>query len=246
MPRPSSVVTALLTGVCLPGLPLHAQDPSDSAGYRALTQTPLAAFVPGPTASLTGIHRSGPALQLRYGLVSYGDNTFTHSFGLGGDVAVGSGRLGIMGGDYHPACGNDTCPGHFMAALTYSDNLLGATLGRPGSRATINVGLDLGVGYGAPHDGTLLAASASMPIALVPAGRAVRFFSFVAPGLGGGSAPVNGRTEQGLRARFSAGVGVLLLDEHLGAIVGVDRVFLRGGNWVAGVGLTWTGGHSTR
>lgn len=240
---PRGILIALASVIAL--TPLRAQDASDSAGYRALTQTPLAAFVPGPTVSLTGSRLRGPALQFRYGLVSNSDTTFTHSFGLGADIAAGPGRLGVMAGYYHPACGKGVCPSHFMAAVTYSDNLLGAALGRPESRASINVGLDLGVGYGAPDDGTLLAASASMPIALVPGGRA-RLFPFIAPGIGGGSAPVNGRTEQGLRARFSAGVGMLLFDDRLGATVGVDRVFLKDGNWVAGIGLAWTGGRLTR
>jgi hypothetical protein len=238
----STLRIALALGVTTNALPLAAQDASDSAAYRALTQTPIGALAPWASASLTGVARRGVAFTARYGLMSYSDDKFIHNVGVTAELPVGPGRLGVTGGYYNPVCGNDTCPGHFMAGASYSGSLVSAALGRPSSRGSVNVGLDLSVGVAKPSDGTLLAAAASVPLSLVPDGHTVRIFPFVAPGLGVGHGPVNGRNEDGLRGTFAAGVGLLGWEGRFGMTAALSRVFLKDGNWLAGIGLTWNGG----
>jgi hypothetical protein len=38
---------------------------------------------------------------------------------------------------------------------------------------------------------------------------------------------------------FATGVGLLAFDDQVGIIAGVNRAFMRGGNWLAGVSITW-------
>src|SRR5690349_13551340 len=65
-----------------------AQDASDSAAYRALTQTPPAAFALSLGPAITGRRGSGPAVSGRYGLMSFRTNDYIHNFGLGVDGPV--------------------------------------------------------------------------------------------------------------------------------------------------------------
>jgi hypothetical protein len=219
---------------------IAAQDVTDSAAYLALIHTPLAALAPAPDLAMTPLRR-GIGIDFRYGLQTYTGDAHIQNVAVGLDVPVGPGRLGVAVGRWAAAC-STSCPGHFMAGITYRDNLVTAALGRPDSRGSISVGLELGAGYARPTAGTLVSSSASVPIALVPGSGGVRLFPFITPGLGVGSAPEPEGREAGLLPTLAAGVGVLTADGRLGMNFGLHRAFLKGGNWLAGAGLRWTGG----
>src|SRR4051794_10377332 len=153
-----------------------AQDATDSAAYLALTRTPLAALAPTPDVATAPLRR-GIGVDLRYGLQSYTDDSYIHNFAVDLDIPVGRGRLGVTVGQWAAVCSSN-CPGHLMAGVTYRNNLFTAALGRPDSRGSLSVGLELGAGYARPPEGVLVSGSASVPIALAPGGGSVRLFPF--------------------------------------------------------------------
>jgi hypothetical protein len=232
---------AILLGLATAG-PARAQDASDSAAYRALTQTPLAALVNPLGVSILGPESGRWNLHARYGLMSIGDGTeYVHSFGLGGDFKLGSGRIGLTAGGWLPDCDERDCPGHFMAAVSFGERLLEAALGRPSGTASLNVGIDVGASIGKPDDATLFATSASLPISLVTSSSGLRLVPYLAPGFGTGLVDDEGEVEAGLRALLSAGVGVTGLVRGVSANAAVQRVFMRDGNWLVGIGVTYSG-----
>jgi hypothetical protein len=215
--------------------PAEAQDESDSTAYRALTETPLEAFSPVVGPSLGGGGQAGLTLHGRYGLMSFRSQDFIHNFGISGDLPLASGRIGMTAGFYGPTCSRNDCPGHFMASINFEQRLLSLSLGRPGESGSLNLGLGVGVGLGLPDDTTLLSGAATLPITLVPHMTSARIFPFISPGLGVGL--VDG--EAGMLPTFATGVGFLAFQDEVGMIAGVNRAFLKGGNWLAGVSLTW-------
>jgi hypothetical protein len=238
------VLRATATGLLvlmssLLGTAAAAQDASARAAYRALTQTPSGALPGTLGASVLGSERGAWSLRLRYGLMSFDDEEYVHNFGIGGDIHLGAGRVGLTLGAYHPACGDEVCPGHFMSALTFSERLVGARLGRPSSSATLNLGLDVTAGLGAPSGSTLYAGSVSLPISIVSDTSGFRFVPYVAPGLGTGLVRGDGATDAGIRGTFGAGVGLLGLLDGFALNAELKRVFLEGGNWLVGFGLSY-------
>lgn len=235
---------AALVGVTLVLGPraLIAQDASDSTAYRTLTQTPLKALAPALGVGFSGRRGSGVSLSGRYGLMSLRSHDFVHSFGIGADLPVAAGRLGITAGYYGPSCSSDDCPGHFMASAEFSQALVSVALGRTDQSGSLNLGLTAGVGVGTPKDATLLSGEASIPFALIPRMGSTRVFPFVAPGVGVGLIDSETETDAGLLPTFAAGVGLLTSEDRIGLLAGISRVFLKGGNWLAGVSLTWNFG----
>jgi hypothetical protein len=221
-----------LTSLCSA---LEAQDESDSTAYRALTETPLEAFSPVVGPALIGGRGTGLSIHGRYGLMSFRSEDFIHNVGISADLPVAAGRLGGTAGYYGPSCALDDCPGHFMASIDFEQILLSVALGRPDQSGSLNLGLDVGLGLGLPDDTSLLSGAASLPITLVPHMTSARIFPFIAPGLGVGL--VDG--EAGMLPTFATGVGLLAFEDQVGVIAGVNRAFLRGGNWLAGVSVTW-------
>ncbi len=218
----------------------RAQDASDSAAYRALTQTPVAAVPLALPASMTGVAGGRLAVAARYGLVSFATSDYVHNVAIGGDIRLGGGRLGVAAGVYHPTCDEPRCASHFMAEMNFSERLVGLAMGRDSSRATLNIGVAVSAGIGTPDGGTLFATGQRLPIALVPSTRGVRLIPYVEPGVGTGLVRTNAGTDAGLRAMFGAGVAALGLADGLSVSAGVHRVFLRDGNWLAGLALSYT------
>jgi hypothetical protein len=225
---------------CLAPLPAWAQDASDSAAYRALTQTPIGAVPLALSRAHTG-EAGGPlAVSARYGIISFADSDYVNGVAIGGDAPLGSGRVGFALGAWLPSCDRRDCAGHFMAELSFSERLVGIALGRESSRATLNVGMNVAAAFGTPSGTTLFAMSARLPIALAPSDHGLRLVPYVEPGFGGGLVRANGVSDAGLRAMLGAGVGALGLARGLGVNAGVHRVFMRDGNWLAGIGLSYT------
>ena len=214
----------------------RAQDASDSAAYRALTQTPAGALGPLFDVSVTGERAQKVSVHVRYGLMSFDSHEYTHDFGLSVVVPVGGVSLSATGGYYWPNCTDNACDSHVMGALGLAENLVAIPTGRGDQRATFDIGLTAQVGFANPHDTTLVSGSVSLPVSLVPAPRGLRLVPYVAPGVGVGLVKPDSGTEAGLQFQFAAGVGLLARD--FTANLALSRVFLKGGNWLVGVGLS--------
>jgi len=213
-----------------------AQDASDSAAYRALTQTPAGALGPLLDASVTGERARAPSVHVRYGIMSFDSHEYTHDFGLSVVFPVGSASLSVTGGYYWPNCTDNACNSHVMGSVGVSQNLVAIPTGRGDQRATFDVGLTAQLGYAKPSDTTLVAGSVMVPVSLVPAPRGLRLAPYVAPGVGVGLVKPDSGTEAGLQFMFAAGVGMLA--HGFTANVALSRVFLPGGNWLVGVGIS--------
>jgi len=172
--------------------------------------------------------------------MSFRSRDFVHNFGVGADLPLAAGRLGITLGRYGPSCSGNDCPGHFIASLEFEQGLLSAALGRPDHSGSLNLGISAGLGFGSPSDANMFAASASLPVTLVPRMGSTRIFPFVAPGIGFGLVDGDAGSDAGMLPTVALGVGLLTFGDRLGVVAGIDRVFLTGGNWLAGVSLRWS------
>lgn len=227
------VLAIAIVGLCAPTA-ASAQDASDSAAYRALTQTPTGALPMAMDVGITGL-RDRLTLRLRYGIMSYDNREYVHNFGVGLTIPVGSASVGLTGGYYWPDC-NGRCTGHSMFSGSVSQNLLRLPLGIGSGSGAFNVGLNGEVGY-AKQDVTLVSGRLSLPVSLVPSGRSLTLIPYIAPGLGGGLVKDDSGTEVGLL--FTLGAGIALRTARgFTATAGVSRAFLSTGNWLAGVGIT--------
>lgn len=234
----SSLVLAVL--VLAPPGGARAQDASDSAAYRALTQTPLGALPLPFDVAVTGERVRALAVRTTYGIMSLDTHEYIHNFGIGIDIPAGTASLGLTAGYYWPDC-KGTCRGHFMASAGVSENLVQLWLGDAGGGGTtFDIGIDAALGVGTPKDTTLASGNVAIPFSLVPHGRSLRLVPYVAPGLGVGLTRAEGSTEAGLLFTFGAGVGVIA-SRRFSAHVGLSRAFLPDGNWLVGVGLAFGG-----
>lgn len=235
MLRHLSLGTIALALALVPVRGVAAQDASDSAAYRALTQTPPSALPMPMDVSITGVgDRTG--VSVRYGIMSFDNREYVHNFGIGLTVPVGSSTLGVTGGYYWPNC-NGRCEGHGMFGVNYSQNLVRIPLGEgTGSGGMLNIGSAWEAGY-AKQNATLVSGRLSIPISLVPAQRSVTVIPYIAPGVGGGLVHDDSGTEVGLLFTLGAGIG-LRTTHGFTAHAGISRAFLSTGNWLAGVGIT--------
>jgi hypothetical protein len=213
---------------------LAAQDASDSAAYRAITQTPPGGLPMPLDVSITG-DRDRTGVRLRYGIMSFDNREYVHDFGVGLSIPLGSSTLGITGGYYWPDC-NGRCEGHGMVGVNFSQNLLRIPLGSGSGSGSFNIGSGWEVGY-AKQNATLVSGRLSIPISLVPTRHAVTVIPYIAPGVAGGLVKDDTGTEVGLLFTFGAGIG-LRTSRGFSAHAGISRAFLSTGNWLAGAGIT--------
>lgn len=216
----------------------RAQDASDSAAYRALTQTPAGALTPLFDVGITGERPRSVSVHARYGIMSFDSHEYTHDFGVSVVVPVGGTALSATGGYYFPNCTDGACQSHIMASIGSDQNLVAIQLGKGGdARATVDVGLTSQIGFANPSDTTLVSGALSLPVSLVPAPRGLRLVPYVSPGVGVGLVHPDHGTEAGLQFLFNAGVGFLA--RGFTANVALSRAFLPDGNWLVGVGLSF-------
>jgi opacity protein-like surface antigen len=213
---------------------LAAQDASDSAAYRALTQTPPSALPMPMDISITGA-RDRMGVTVRYGIMSFDNREYVHNFGVGLTIPLGSTTLGVTGGYYWPNC-NGLCEGHGMAGVNFSQNLVRIPLGTGAGSGALNIGSAWEAGY-AKQNATLVSGRLSIPISLVPAQHSLTVIPYVAPGVGGGLVKDDSGTEVGLLFTLGAGIG-LRTSRGFTAHAGISRAFLSTGNWLAGLGIT--------
>lgn len=236
-------VHVLAALVCLAGTwasGAGAQDGSDSAAYRALTQTPVSALPPDFDVGITGERGNGVAVQARYGIVTFDTHLYIHNFGLGVSVPAGGTNLNATVGYYMPRCGVKVCHSHVMGSAGLSENLASIALGNGSKASTFDIGLQGSFGFAHPSDTTLASGALFVPFSLVPAPRGLRLVPYVSPGVGLGLVRDDSGTTAGLLFLFDAGLGLILRDVRIN--LSLSRAFLPDGNWVAGVGVR-IGGH---
>jgi len=232
-----SLLTAAITSAVIlaAARPLVAQDASDSAAYRALTQTPPGALPMQMDVSITGLRDRG-GVTVRYGIMSYDDREYVHDFGVALTIPTGSSSIAITGGYYWPNC-NGRCTGHAMFGASFSQNLVRLSLGSGVGSGSLNIGSGWELGYAKVDETTLASGRLSIPISLVPARRSTTVIPYVAPGVGGGLVHDSTGSEVGLLFTLGAGIGVRT-SHGFTAHAGISRAFLSTGNWLAGVGIT--------
>lgn len=213
---------------------LPAQDASDSAAYRALSQTPPNGLPMPMDVSITG-DRDRVGVSLRYGIMSFDNREYVHDFGVGLTIPLGGTTLGITGGYYWPDC-NGSCEGHGMFGVNFGQNLVRIPLGEGAGSGSLNIGSAWEAGY-AKRNATLVSGRLSIPISLVPTRHSVTVIPYVAPGVGGGLVKDDTGTEIGLLFTLGAGIG-LRTSRGFTAHAGISRAFLSTGNWLAGAGIT--------
>jgi hypothetical protein len=237
MPRAIRLAAAAQLCAAIVCFRLAAQDASDSATYIALTRTPLGALTSQFDVSITGRQTPGVTIFGRYGIQSLDTHEYINNFGVGFDLPVGGARFGATVGYWGPACyKHETCPGHFMGSVAFAQNIVLVGLGQDPNGAAFNVGVDVHAGFAFPKDSTLVSGIASVPISLIHRGSGYQLIPYLAPGLGVGAVRSDDGTEAGLLFAFNGGLALAKLGVF-SVDASVSRMFLRDGNWVAGIGL---------
>jgi hypothetical protein len=223
-----SPLAAPLLVLCVVASPARAsaQDVGDFAAYIALNFTPLGGLVPLPPATSGA---GGSAFVLRYGNLDLGDGDGSlHNFALGGDFAVGRGRLGLtLGGT---TC--DGCDGNFMGGLDYSQVL---------TQNVLTVALRPAVGFSKPSDGdgTALSLGLSLPVGAELSGATGPvFMPYIVPGIGFGRVSGDDDSESGTRPMLGGGVAIANRQSTLALHLGFQKVFIEDGDMTLGLGLS--------
>jgi len=217
---------------------LSAQDASDSATYLSLIATPPGALTSTFDVAITDDTTRHVGFYGRYGIQSLDTHEYTHNFGVSVDFPVGPARIGATLGYHWPNCTDGLCEPHVMGGINYGQNIVSVLLGKDPSSASFNVGIEVQTGFAFPRDTAMVSGLASVPVALVHHGTGLQVVPYIAPGLGVGliRSTITG-TEAGLLLAFNGGVGLVRVGSFaLDASVG--RIFLKDGNWIAGLGAS--------
>ena len=220
-----------------------AQDVEDFVAYIALTNTPQGALPP----VVFGSHTSGPLnLAFRYGRISYGDDDAFNNFGVSVDFASGPRARGAMTiGAVKPNCSG--CDPILNASLDFESLL--ASSGMGGGELSVGIKPSFGVGRttGSEQQTTLLSASLGLPVALraSPRGSAMSVMPFIVPAMGFGRLSDEGDSESGFRPMLGAGLRIDWARSGVGALLGLQKVFIEDGEMVFGAGLSIRAGSTT-
>ena len=204
-----------------------AQEPdvSDIAAYAALSFTPLGGLVPLPP-PVSG--RRG-AFVARYGNLDlgFGDNSL-HNITLGGDLAAGTGRLGLTLG--YSAC--DGCDGNIMAGADYT-----ATL----TQNVLSVALRPALGFSKPTEGSgsALSLGVSLPVGVELSGATGPIFiPYIVPGVGYGRISGGGDSDGGTRPMLGGGLAIAGRQSSVAVHAGFQKVFVDEGETTFGFGFS--------
>lgn len=211
-----------------------AQDVDAAAGYVSMVLTPVAAVSPVVLPYMTGALQTGLGFTGRYGHMNLGDIGSTNTFLADFTAPAGKGSWGLEAGYLGTTC--EGCRGNLMAGL-HVEGPLAALGSNTGSLFTF--GIQGTAGFAKPTDGTAWAAGANLPVALSMAVGRVDIVPFVTPGVGFGGLSGGGASGQGARFDLGAGVGVANIAPGLELTAGAEKVFIKGGKTVFGLGMSW-------
>jgi hypothetical protein len=217
-----------------------AQNTSSSAAYLALISTPAGgvppmakswmladpAIVPGVQAEAIWGHLSG---------THEGLDTFTAVAST--SFASGAAAVELSFGLLLASCDSLVCGGYFMASSGVDGRVFHAHAGD----ATVTLGLGGHVGLATPSDAEhwSLWANAPLSVAIGPEGG-MQFVPFVSPGLGWGYVDREASSRSGVRFLLGGGVAALNARSGRGVTLSAQKVFIDGGKFVFGAGLTWS------
>jgi hypothetical protein len=203
---------------------VSAQSNGDLAAYIAMNFTPVGAFVPhAPAASPD----HGSAFVVRYGNLDLGSSSL-HNFAIGGDFPLAAGRFGLtLGGT---AC--DGCKGNVMAGVDYTAILIS-------NQASVGVRPAFGISKPLEGSGTAISVGLSLPIEIAFSGATGPYFiPSITPGLGVGRVSGGGDTESGARPMLGGGLSIAGRRSGVALHVGVQKVFVDGGETTIGLGFS--------
>ena len=217
-----------------------AQSEKDMAAYFALMSTPHGALPAVASPLMTGEARTGAALDVRYGRYSFdGSDVATSTIGLGGNFAIGQGRMGVILGR---STTEDVDGSITMAGVDYSMSLFSRPVGAS-TTSSLNVGLHPAFGYGKPSEGDVNAMSLAVDVPVSYAmgmKSGMQFVGFVAPGMGYGRLADDVDSMSGTRTSLGGGVALLNISGGLGLNLGFRKVFLEEAPTQWGLGMSWS------
>ncbi|HUF27991.1 MAG TPA: hypothetical protein VMM18_13535 [Gemmatimonadaceae bacterium] len=211
----------------------QAQDVGDIVAYAALVGSPTGGLAPVVTPTMMGAQQTGLGYSFRYGRVT-GDNA-PNNFGAGISLPVQTlGTIGFTAGYLSPS--ETGVDGWMMLGANFNRGLMNTAIG---AGSSLNVGLDVGLGWGNPEALTLLSGSIGLPVSTVVGQGNWRVVPFVQPGFGYGRASADGASESGTRFLLGAGLGFVDGTRGIGLNIGMQKVFIENGENVIGLGFTW-------
>lgn len=201
------------------------QDDGDLAAYIALVFTPVGAFAPAPP-PLSPTRRT--AFVARYGRIDFGDASVNH-FAVGVDLVAGPGRIGLTAG--RTTC--EDCDGNWLAGIDYTHSLV--------KDKPISVAIRPAIGYSKPSDasGSAVSLAFTVPIgADLSAASGPILTPYIVPGFGIGRVSGGGDMESGSRPMLGAGFAIAGRESNVSAHIGLNKVFVDGGDMLVGVGFS--------
>jgi hypothetical protein len=236
-------VTALAALALLGGAtPALAQDEGDAVAYLALISTPTGAVAPMLSSALTGAKQTGVTFGARYGYIDL-FGTGLHAFAATVDVPVGKrgSNLGFSAGYRFVNCeAGEDCEGSVMLGGSFDTRLARSTGSTP-----FSLGLSTALGGAFPNGVKMYSASVGMPVILEAETQGGgRVTPFITPGLGWGYGRIDDdpllgdMSESGIRFMLGGGVTVATA-RGMSFGLGVQKVFIDGGDVQFGVGFTF-------
>ena len=219
-----------------------AQSEKDIAAYAALMSTPHGALPAVASSLMTGEARTGAALDVRYGRYSVeglAGDVAVSTIGLGGNFAVGAGRLGLMLGRQTM---EDVDGSTMMAGVDYSMSLFSRPVGTS-TTSSLNIGLHPAFGYGkdSEGDGNAMSLAVDVPVSYAMGTKTgMQFVGFLAPGMGYGRSDDGIDALSGTRTSLGGGVALLNIGNGLGVNLGFRKVFLEEAPTQWGLGMSWS------
>jgi len=206
-----------------------AQSWGDLAAYVALSVTPVGAL---PLMARSPMFDAGPAPASFTG--RYGTQDDLHTFGVGGDFPAGAtGRAAVTLG--YSTC--DGCDGTLMLGADYITPLIRSAIGTGTTPPGFTISLNPSMGLARPMEGegTALAASVGLPVAVAMGDVGARVAAFVSPGIGFGMLRGSGESESGIRPMLGGGVGIRFGQMTISG--SAQKIFIEDGEMQFGLGI---------
>ncbi|HEY9229122.1 MAG TPA: hypothetical protein VIP11_20900 [Gemmatimonadaceae bacterium] len=240
--RRGCLAAAALLGLARGGF---AQALNDQGGRLALLLTPVAAFAPIATSTITHEVQKSPAFVLRYGYLAGQDlpkndfgATITFPLALSSTISLTAGSAACVG-----------CKTAGMFGIGADFRIYEQPFGVFNSDERVTISLNADGGWGQARtrfidNGDAWSVAAGMPVALVTHARAggndkLRFVPWVTPGVGYGSMHIDevDRTSKGTRFLLAGGLAVYTRGGTIAGNIGAQYLAWRDGDITFGVAL---------
>ena len=223
------ITAVAVAGALAMGSTASAQSEGDIAAYFALSLTPVGALPLTARSTMFDARPAPTSFTARYG-----NQQDLHNFGIGGDFRAGaSGRASVTLGLV--TC--DGCEGTLMVGADYIAPLVRSAIGTGATPTSFTVALNPSVGFARPMEGegTALAASVGLPIAVAMGDASSRVAAFVSPGMAFGLLSGSGESESGTRPMLGGGIGVRFGRMTISG--SAQKIFIEEGDVQFGLGI---------